>query len=114
MARVPHSPEAQPKAFGIEYDEKASYEGNKNMSFVRIGLATIVTELIILPALVGQDPLPPQKLQPILALIKPEPGEDAWEKIPWRTDLWQARRQAAEQGKPILLWEMDGHPLGCT
>ena len=28
--------------------------------------------------------------------------------------LWQARERAAAEGKPILLWEMDGHPLGCT
>ena len=26
----------------------------------------------------------------------------------------QVRQLAARQGKPILLWEMDGHPLGCT
>ena len=26
----------------------------------------------------------------------------------------EARRLAAQKGKPILLWEMDGHPLGCT
>ena len=41
-------------------------------------------------------------------------SEDAWAKIPWLTDLTQARRVAAGQGKPILLWEMDGHPLGCV
>ena len=48
------------------------------------------------------------------ALIKPGRGEDRWAAIPWLTDLWQARQLAAKQGKPILLWEMDGHPLGCT
>ncbi len=26
----------------------------------------------------------------------------------------QARKVAAKEGKPILLWEMDGHPLGCV
>jgi hypothetical protein len=30
------------------------------------------------------------------------------------SSLWEARRKAAAEGKPILLWEMDGHPLGCT
>jgi hypothetical protein len=30
------------------------------------------------------------------------------------TSLWEARQKAAAAGKPILLWEMDGHPLGCT
>ena len=33
---------------------------------------------------------------------------------PWLTELWEARTQAAAKGKPILLWEMDGNPLGCT
>jgi hypothetical protein len=60
------------------------------------------------------EPLRPEQVGPLLALIKPDPGEDRWADIPWQTDLWQARRQAARQGKPILLWEMDGHPLGCT
>jgi hypothetical protein len=46
--------------------------------------------------------------------IRPTETESAWLAIPWRTDLWQARREAAATGKPILLWEMDGHPLGCT
>jgi hypothetical protein len=47
------------------------------------------------------------------ALIKPHPGEDKWAEIPWTTDLWDARKRANDLGKPILLWEMDGNPLGC-
>lgn len=48
-------------------------------------------------------------------LIQPKADELVWkESIPWRTDLWEARREAAAAGKPIFLWEMDGHPLGCT
>ena len=41
-------------------------------------------------------------------------GDKAARDHLWLTDLWQARKLAARQGKPILLWEMDGHPLGCT
>jgi len=48
------------------------------------------------------------------ALIKPGKAEDKWAEIPWLASLWQARQRAAAEGKPILLWEMDGHPLGCT
>jgi hypothetical protein len=47
-------------------------------------------------------------------LIKPQPEESAWTQIRWLADLWEARKQAAAQGKPILVWEMDGHPLGCV
>ena len=48
-----------------------------------------------------------------LKTIRPAAGEDRYAQIPWLTSLWEARQKAAEQGKPILLWEMDGHPLGC-
>jgi hypothetical protein len=47
------------------------------------------------------------------ALIRPVEGEDPFDTIPWETDLWAARKRAAAAGKPVLLWEMDGHPLGC-
>lgn len=47
-------------------------------------------------------------------LIKPKTTEENWVQIPWMTSLWAARERAAAEGKPILLWEMDGHPLGCT
>ena len=56
----------------------------------------------------------PGDLARIQALIKPSAEEAKWDRIPWRTSLWDARKEAAEQGKPILLWEMDGHPLACT
>ena len=48
------------------------------------------------------------------SLIKPQTKEENWLRIPWLTSLWEARERAAAEGKPILLWEMDGHPLGCT
>lgn len=46
--------------------------------------------------------------------IKPRAEERRWTQIPWEVDLWEARRQAREMGKPILLWAMNGHPLGCV
>ena len=60
------------------------------------------------------EPLRADQFDKLHDLIKPGRGEDEWATIPWLTDLWQARQLAAMQGKPILLWEMDGHPLGCT
>lgn len=60
------------------------------------------------------EPISPKQFGQLQALIKPDKDEDKWAGIPWLTDLWQARQLAAQQGKPILLWEMDGHPLGCT
>jgi hypothetical protein len=48
------------------------------------------------------------------ALIKPDTQVEKWQQVPWQSNLWEARKQAAREGKPILLWEMDGHPLGCV
>ncbi|MCI0380977.1 MAG: hypothetical protein L0215_25615 [Gemmataceae bacterium] len=60
------------------------------------------------------EPIAPGQFAKLHALIKPSAGEDKWATIPWLTSLWEARKQAAAEGKPILLWEMDGHPLGCV
>jgi hypothetical protein len=60
------------------------------------------------------EPIRLDQYNKLQSLIKPGSDEDRWANIPWLTDLSQARRLAAEHGKPILLWEMDGHPLGCT
>jgi hypothetical protein len=82
-----------------------------NMQFLLAGLASLTA---ILSAARAVEPISPDQFATIQALIKPGPDEDRWGSIPWLTDLWQAREIAAEQGKPILLWEMDGNPLGCT
>ena len=60
------------------------------------------------------DPFQGQDPAALRALILPTEAESDWLRIPWRTSLWEARRVAAREGKPILLWEMDGNPLGCT
>lgn len=36
-------------------------------------------------------------------LLKPQPGESRWLEAAWLTSVWEARRQAAAEGKPILL-----------
>lgn len=41
-------------------------------------------------------------------------GEEVWRTIPWETSVLEAQRLAAEEGKPLFIWAMDGHPLGCT
>jgi hypothetical protein len=44
-----------------------------------------------------------------------QPSEDAaWRTIPWKTSMLDAQAAAAKQKKPIFIWAMDGHPLGCT
>lgn len=60
------------------------------------------------------EPISDQQFAKLHALIKPAAGEEKWNEIPWMSSLWEARKRAAAEGKPILLWEMDGNPLGCT
>ena len=37
-----------------------------------------------------------------------------WESIPWRWSLADGVAEAARAGKPVLLWVMNGCPLGAT
>jgi hypothetical protein len=43
------------------------------------------------------------------------PGaRERWEEIGWETDLLAARERAVRERRPLFLWAMNGHPLGCT
>jgi hypothetical protein len=46
--------------------------------------------------------------------ILPDPTEMAWEQIPWLTTFKDGILAADTSAKPLLLWTMNGHPLGCT
>ena len=43
-------------------------------------------------------------------LIKPTADETPWAKISWHASVWEARKLAAAQGKPILIWAGGGSP----
>ena len=78
-------------------------------------LATLLLASVVSVQAGSGDKLSDKNLAALHELIQPKPEEMIWkDSIPWRTDLWEARREAAAAGKPIYLWEMDGHPLGCT
>ena len=74
----------------------------------------LVAATAVVMSAFGSDPISPDQFTRLHALVKPKPDESTWEQIPWLVSLWEARQRAAAAGKPILLWEMDGHPLGCT
>ena len=44
--------------------------------------------------------------------LKP-PTDEAWRSVPWKVSLVEAQHLAAKEKKPILIWSMDGNPLGC-
>jgi hypothetical protein len=46
--------------------------------------------------------------------LAPTDEEMCWRTIPWRETFQQGVRDAQIEGKPILLWAMNGHPLGCV
>ncbi len=48
------------------------------------------------------------------ATILPTPDESAWSAIPWLASFADGIRRADAERKPLLLWAMNGHPLGCT
>jgi hypothetical protein len=82
---------------------------------MRIAATLVIFSLLSAMALSADLPtLTAVQFDSLRSIIKPHPGEEKWTEIPWLTSLWEARQRAAREGKPILLWEMDGHPLGCT
>jgi hypothetical protein len=56
----------------------------------------------------------PARFKDTLDFIRAKLEEQQWATIPWQTDLWEARKRAAEENKPIFLWAMNGNPLGCV
>ena len=73
----------------------------------------VLGSAVLVPAYAA-EPVDPNRFEAIHSVIKPSAAEEKWEQIPWMASLWAARERAAKEGKPILLWEMDGHPLGCV
>ena len=46
--------------------------------------------------------------------VAPSGAGERWAEIPWVPDLTTARQRASRERKPLLMWVMDGNPLGCT
>jgi len=70
-------------------------------------MRALIVALLLLP-----DGLTVPEFEKLHKELQP-PKEEAWLSIPWKTNLLEARAAAVEQKKPIFIWSMDGHPLGC-
>ena len=58
-------------------------------------------------------PIPPEQFAKLHKMIKPQPGELRFQDIPWLLSTYEARKKAAEEGKPILVWSgSGGAPVG--
>lgn len=53
-------------------------------------------------------------LEDVALLVRPVEAELRWTRIPWRGDLWEGRVEALATGRPLFVWAMNGHPLGCV
>ena len=46
--------------------------------------------------------------------LQPSEDELRWRQVPWHDNLADGLADASVARKPLLLWLMNGHPLGCT
>ncbi len=92
---------------------------------MRIALLLVFALLPLRTVFGFQEPTPtPSQQQPQLvergdaafrALVRDlRPAPRGSEEIQWRSTLAAGVREASAAHKPILLWAMNGHPLGCT
>ena len=68
---------------------------------------------ILLLLLLAPSSLTVDEFKTLHAQLQPAKNE-AWRTIPWKVSLAEAQEAAAREKKPIFIWAMDGHPLGCT
>ena len=97
---------------------------SNRLSWRRVGLLAAVAGFLPPGPLAGQAPeRPPAKAKVELndrnyaewrKHILPDTGELACQQIPWSTTFKDGIVAADAAGKPLLLWTMNGHPLGCT
>ena len=74
-------------------------------------MRTLALALLFAP-ITAQDPISTAELENLHAELQPVPGR--WLQIPWMTGLLDARAKAVKEKKPLFMWAMNGHPLGCT
>lgn len=73
-----------------------------------------VTEAAAAPAAAADIELTDANYQAWRGHILPDSSEMGWEQIPWLTTFKDGILAANAANKPLLLWTMNGHPLGCT
>src|SRR5262249_6394770 len=56
--------------------------------------------------------LAPPQFGKLHALLRPTAKEMRFGAIPWMFDLWEARKKAAAEGKPLLILGASGNPCG--
>lgn len=62
----------------------------------------------------GAKMLKPATFDTLFKRFKPQPHESKWDQIPWMTDVWEARKKAAAEGKPLFIYCSNCPPLAWT
>jgi len=87
---------------------------------IKLTMTVAVSRVVARPGwkeqqVLGQttNQLSPDQLAKLHKLMAPG-NESQWMQITWMssTNIYAARKKAAEEGKPLLLWYMAGEPLG--
>lgn len=80
------------------------------MRFHRIMIGVVLGCGIGAGVLLGAEPKPisDADFQRLHALIAPQPGESRWMEIDWHSSVWEARKLAAAEGKPLFLMAGSG------
>jgi hypothetical protein len=72
---------------------------------------TILVASLVLSGLLlasESEPIEQARFEAIHAIIKRQAGESRWMEIDWYPSVWEARKTAAAQGKPIFLMAGSG------
>ena len=72
----------------------------------------MVTSAVMSAATTAEE-LAEARFQKLHAELQPD-NSALWRTIPWKISVLTAQQIAAGEKKPIFIWAMDGHPLGCT
>ena len=108
-------------------DEKLfAFSSTKSIHAAALAVAVLVfcSGLSIFASAVAKTDVPKEVKKPVelnatnveawRRHILPDESELQWRKIPWLWTLQEGILKAAEAKRPVLLWTMNGHPLGCT
>ena len=80
------------------------------MTLCRILCLASLAVLLSAGAILADErrPMNPEELGRLHSMIKPHAGESRWMEIDWHPSVWEARRKAAAEGKPIFLMAGSG------
>lgn len=87
------------------------------LKLIKVFLASVFAGGGLFAAAAGERvaAIPEDAFENLLGVIKPQPEESPWREIAWVTNITEARRRAAAEGKPLVIFTAaDGSPLGRT